>query len=150
MKASEAIATVFGIGRAPVAPGTVMSIVAVLLAWPIAVFEGRFALLFAGIAVAAIGTWACEHYALDLRQSDPSEAVVDELAGQWLVCAFAPVSILAFALAFVLFRIFDILKPWPISRLEKIPGGLGIMADDLGAAAAAAAIIAICAHAGIV
>jgi phosphatidylglycerophosphatase A len=146
VKLSEAIATVFGIGRAPFAPGTVMSIVALFLAWPIAVFGGRFPLLMAGIAISAIGTWACEHYARDTRQADPSEAVVDELAGQWIACAFAPVSLLAFALAFVLFRIFDILKPWPISRLEKLPGGIGIMADDLGAALAAGVIIAICAH----
>jgi phosphatidylglycerophosphatase A len=150
MKASEAIATLFGIGRAPVAPGTVASLVALILAWPIALYEGRFALLFAGIAASAIGAWAGEHYAHDTKQADPSECVVDELAGQWIACAFAPVSFLAFLFAFILFRVFDILKPWPISRLEKLSGGVGIMADDLGAALATGVIIAILAHARIV
>jgi len=150
MKASEAISTLFGIGRAPVAPGTVASIVALILAWPIALYSGRFGLLAAGIVVSAIGAWASEHYAQDTKQADPSEVVVDELAGQWIACAFAPISFLAFMLAFVLFRIFDILKPWPISRLEKLHGGVGIMADDLGAAVAAGVIIAICAHLRIV
>ena len=150
MKASAAIATLFGLGRVSVAPGTVASLVALILAWPIAIYEGRFALLLAGIAVSAIGTWAGEHYANDTKQADPSECVVDELAGQWIACAFAPVSFLAFMLAFVLFRILDIFKPWPISRLEKLPGGVGIMADDIGAALAAGAIIAILAHLRIV
>jgi phosphatidylglycerophosphatase A len=150
MKASAAIATLFGIGRAPVAPGTVASVVALILAWPIVLYGGRFGLLAAGIAASAIGSWAGEHYAHDTKQADPSECVVDELAGQWIACAFAPVSFLAFLFAFVLFRIFDILKPWPISKLEKLPGGFGIMADDLGAAVAAGVIIAICAHLRIV
>jgi phosphatidylglycerophosphatase A len=76
--------------------------------------------------------------------------VIAELAGQWIVCAFAPLSILAYVAAFILFRIFDILKPWPIGRLEHLPGGLGIMADDWGAAVYAGAIIAGLAHAGVV
>jgi phosphatidylglycerophosphatase A len=150
MKLSAAIATVFGIGRIPVAPGTVASVVALILAWPIVIYGGRFGLLAAGIAASAIGAWAGEHYANDTKQADPSECVIDEVAGQWIACAFAPVSFLAFLLAFVLFRIFDILKPWPISRLERLPGGVGIMADDIAAAVAAGAIIAILAHLRIV
>ena len=150
MKASAAIATFFGIGRVPVAPGTVASLVALIIAWPMAIYGGRFAVLIAGILASAIGAWAGDHYARDTKQADPSECVIDEVAGQWIVCAFAPVSVIAFALAFVLFRFFDIFKPWPISRLEKLPGGLGIMADDLGAALAAALIVAICAHLRIV
>jgi phosphatidylglycerophosphatase A len=150
MKLSAAIATLFGIGRVPVAPGTVASLVALILAWPIVLYWDRFGLLVAGLAASAIGAWAGEHYARDTKQADPSECVVDELAGQWIACAFAPVSFLAFLLAFILFRIFDILKPWPISKLEKLPGGVGIMADDIGAALAAGVIIAILAHLRIV
>jgi phosphatidylglycerophosphatase A len=150
MKLSAAIATVFGIGRVPVAPGTVASAVALVLAWPIVLYGGRFGLLAAGLAASAIGAWAGEHYANDTKQADPSECVIDEVAGQWIACAFAPVSFLAFLLAFILFRIFDILKPWPISKLEKLPGGVGIMADDIAAAVAAGAIIAILAHLRIV
>jgi len=150
MKASTAIATLFGVGRAPVAPGTVASFVALLLAWPMVLLHGRTVILIAGILASAIGAWACEHYVRETGNPDPSECVVDELAGQWVTCAFAPVSLAAFLLAFVLFRIFDMLKPWPISRLEHLPGGIGVMADDLGAAIAAGAIIAVLAHAGVV
>ena len=75
MKLSAAIATVFGIGRAPVAPGTVASLVALILAWPIVLYGGRFGLLAAGIAASAIGAWAGEHYARDTKQADPSECV---------------------------------------------------------------------------
>jgi phosphatidylglycerophosphatase A len=146
----DQLVTMFGIGRAPVAPGTAASFVALLLAWPIAFWGGRFLLLFAGIAASAIGAWASEHYARETGRSDPSECVIDELAGQWIACAFAPVSLIAFVLAFLLFRLFDMTKPWPISRLEHLPGGFGIMADDLGAALAAGVIIAALAHAGIV
>jgi phosphatidylglycerophosphatase A len=150
MKLSHALATLFGIGRIDVAPGTVASLVATLAAWPIALWGGRIALLLASIAASAIGAWASEHYARDTREADPSACVIDELAGQWIVCAFAPLSIFAYALAFILFRVFDILKPWPIGRLEHLPGGLGIMADDWGAALIAGAIIAGLAHAGLV
>jgi len=107
-------------------------------------------LLVAGLAANAIGAWACEVYAREKGASDPSECVIDELAGMWIACAFAPLSILAFVLAFILFRIFDIAKPWPISRMEHLPGGLGIMADDFIAAMFAGAIIAVLAHARLV
>jgi phosphatidylglycerophosphatase A len=150
MKLSHALATLFGIGRIDLAPGTVASLVATIAAWPIALWGGRIALLAAAVAASAIGAWASEHYARDTREADPSACVIDELAGQWIVCAFAPLSIIAYVVAFILFRVFDILKPWPIGRLEHLPGGLGIMADDWGAAVYAGAIIAVLAHAGVV
>lgn len=150
MRFRDRIVTLFGVGHSPVAPGTAGSLVALLLAWPIALWGGRFVLLLAAIAASAIGVWASEFYARDVGRSDPSECVIDELAGQWIVCAFAPVSIVAYLAAFLLFRLLDMTKPWPISRLERLPGGLGIMADDLGAALVAAVIVAALAHAGII
>jgi phosphatidylglycerophosphatase A len=158
MKAYEAIATLGGLGRVRVAPGTVASLAALVPAFLIAWLGGRFALLAAGLLANAVGAWACEHYARETGRDDPSECVVDELAGQWIACAFvplsphsiAPLSLEGFALAFLLFRAFDITKPWPISRLEHLPGGFGIMADDLAAGLLAGAIIAMLAHAGIV
>ncbi len=144
------IATVFGVGRAPAAPGTAGSIVALPFAYLIAATFGRGALLFAAIIVLAIGSWACEIYASKKGEVDPSECVIDEVAGQWILCAFAPTSLLAYALAFVLFRLFDIMKPWPINVVEKkVPGGLGIMADDVVAALMGAVIIAVIAHIGL-
>jgi len=147
MKWSTQIATLFGIGRVPLAPGTVASLLAFVLAFPLAGWGGRLAVLMAGIVASAIGAWAAEHYARDSNNPNPSECVIDELAGQWIACAFAPFTFWAFLLAFILFRFFDIVKPWPISRLERLHGGLGIMADDLGAALASGAIIAVLAHA---
>ena len=146
------IATVFGIGYSPIAPGTAASVVALPFAWLIAISGGRFVLLLAAILASAIGAWACELYAHEKKENDPSECVIDEVAGQWIACAFAPPNdmLLGFALAFVLFRVFDILKPWPVSAAERLPGGLGIMADDVAAGVLAGIVIAILAHLGLV
>jgi len=144
MRAANAIATVFGVGFVKPAPGTAASVVALPVAWLIAEFLGRWWLVVAAIVVLAVGAWACELYARAKGDPDPSECVIDEVAGQWIICAFAPVSILAYVIAFVLFRLFDILKPWPISVAEReVPGGLGIMADDVVAALMGAVILVV-------
>jgi phosphatidylglycerophosphatase A len=147
MKSYERISTLFGLGRVPIAPGTAASLVALVLAWPLALEGGRAAVLIAGVVAAAVGAWASELYVRETHDEDPSECVIDELAGQWIALAFAPLSFLAFLSAVALFRFFDIVKPWPISLLERLPGGFGVMADDIGAALAAGAIIAVLAHA---
>ncbi len=145
----QAIATVFGVGHARYAPGTAASIVALPVAWLIAMAGGRVLLLLAAIAVLAVGAWASELYAAETGKFDPSECVIDEVAGQWIACAFAPISWIAYLLAFLLFRLFDILKPWPIRYFERLHGGIGIMADDVIAALMAGAIIAALAHFGL-
>ncbi|MBV8798746.1 MAG: phosphatidylglycerophosphatase A [Alphaproteobacteria bacterium] len=150
MNVSRAIATLFGIGHAGFAPGTVGSIVSLPLAYLIAWSGGRFALLLAAIIALAIGAWASELYARQVKSFDPKECVVDELAGQWVACAFAPVSLLAYALAFALFRLFDIWKPWPIRKIEHLHGGIGIMADDLVAAVFAGVVLAVLAHLNLI
>jgi phosphatidylglycerophosphatase A len=144
------IATLGGIGYARYAPGTVGSLVALAPAWLIAYGAGRFALLLAAILALAIGAWASELYTAETRRADPSECVVDELAGQWIACAFAPVSLPGFALAFVLFRVFDIWKPWPIRAVEHWHGGIGVMADDVLAALIAGAILVGLTYAGLI
>ena len=141
MRLSTALASVFGIGYFRVAPGTVMSAVAMPPAFLIALYGGGAALLAASIAVFVIGIYACGDHVRATGREDPSECVIDELAGQWLACAFAVmplgaagsvISLLALALAFVFFRLFDIWKPWPVSWADrKIEGGLGVMADDM-------------------
>lgn len=144
------IATVFGVGRAPTAPGTAGSIVALPFAWIIAMAGGRFLLMFAAIVVLGVGAWACEIYARAKGRDDPSECVIDEVAGQWVICAFAPLSIPAYFLAFILFRLFDILKPWPIKTIERtVPGGLGIMVDDIVAALMGCVILVLLGHLGV-
>ena len=125
-----------------------MSIVAV----PLAIFIARHggggaSVVIASLIAFGIGVWACGDHVRATGRDDPSECVIDELAGQWLACAgvcfdFAPATAAQFALAFLLFRLFDILKPWPISAAEKLPGGMGVMADDMLAGLAAAIICA--------
>lgn len=144
------IATVLGIGHARFAPGTVASAVALPIAWLIAMSGGRFVLLLAAILVNGVGAWACDLYAREKKEADPSECVIDEVAGQWIACAFAPPPAALFAyglvpyiIAFLLFRLFDIVKPWPVSAAERLPGGLGIMADDLVAGVFAGIVIAV-------
>jgi phosphatidylglycerophosphatase A len=130
-RASTLIATLGGVGFAPLAPGTVASIAALPFAWLLMLYAGSAGLIIATIGVSALGLWACDSHSHASGETDPSECVIDELAGQWLACAFAPLSPGGFLLAFVLFRLFDILKPWPASSAERLHGGAGIMADDL-------------------
>ena len=150
MTLAASLSTLFGIGRAHYAPGTVASVEALPIAAAIAATGGRFVLLAVALFVTAIGGWASEHYVRERAIKDPSECVIDELAGQLLACAFAPLGILAYALAFALFRVLDIFKPWPISAVEEFPGGMGVMADDLVAGVLTGLVVAVFAHAGIV
>ena len=149
-RAARLVSTMCGVGHARYAPGTVASLVALSFAWLIAWEWSRLALLGASILALAIGGWASELYAANTQNSDPKECVIDELAGQWIACAFAPVSIPAYVLAFILFRVFDITKLWPVSRAERLHGGVGIMADDVVAALMAGAIIAVLAHLNLI
>lgn len=143
-------ATLFGIGYARFAPGTLASFVALPIAWIVLLLWGPVALASLGLATAAFGVWACDVYANEKGVHDPSECVIDELAGQFLACALAPLSLLGFALAFVLFRLFDVSKLWPISAAERLPGGLGIVADDMVAGLIAGAVVAVLASVGLI
>jgi phosphatidylglycerophosphatase A len=150
VKLPRAIVTLGGIGHAPYAPGTAGSMVALPFAWLIAYGAGRFALLLAAVIALAIGAWASELYTAQTKRADPSECVVDELAGQWIACAFAPTTLLGYGLAFLLFRLFDMWKPWPIRAVERWHGGIGVMADDVVAALVAGAILVGLSHFGII
>jgi phosphatidylglycerophosphatase A len=125
------VATVGGVGRIPVVPGTFGTLAAVPLAWLAAVTSGP--LLFGCVlaAVALLGTWAAGVVEQEEGSSDPSMVVVDEVAGFLATVAFLPPSLLTYLAAFLLFRVLDITKPFPARRAEKFHGGLGIMADDL-------------------
>ena len=98
---------------------------------------GLVGLLALSVLAFAIGWWASAFYIRDGRIQDPPEVVIDEVAGQSLTLAFAPMPLGLpwIAAGFVAFRLFDIWKPWPVSLAERrLPGGLGIMADDIVAA----------------
>jgi phosphatidylglycerophosphatase A len=146
MSLASAISTLGGLGRVRPAPGTIASLITAVAAYGIAEFGGRAAILLLAVFIMALGGWAAEHYARERGAPDPSECVIDEVAGQLIACAFAPLTILGFALAFLLFRVLDIFKPWPIYFAERLPGGLGIIADDVAAGILAGAIIAILAQ----
>jgi phosphatidylglycerophosphatase A len=160
-RASTIVASVFGIGYFQFAPGTVMSAVAVPLAVLIAIHGGGMSLLAASLIVFVIGALACADHVRATGRDDPSECVIDELAGQWLACAFAilpfggwlpadTISLPAFALAFLLFRLFDIWKPWPVSWADSnLKGGIGVMTDDMIAGLMAGILVALARYLGL-
>ena len=132
MRFSTVIASVFGIGYFPFASGTVASLAAMPVAALVLLHSGCMVLAVASLVAFAVGVWACGDHVRATGREDPSECVIDEVAGQWLACAFASVSLPSLALAFFLFRLFDIWKPWPVGWADReLPGGLGVMADDM-------------------
>jgi phosphatidylglycerophosphatase A len=137
------LATRFGTGYAPVAPGTWGSLAALPLAWIIASLAGSWALVPAAFLLFLAGWAASNRVVTHSRSSDPQIIVVDEVVGQWLTLAVvAPANPLAYALGFLLFRAADILKPWPASWADRqVKGGLGVMLDDVLAAAYSAALL---------
>ncbi len=131
LKISEWIATCFKVGYLPLAPGTWGSIFAILLWW---VFIKDLNLYVFGVIIVLffiIGIVTSNIMIDELDDNDPSHIIIDELVGQWLALLFLPNGLINIAIAFILFRFFDIIKPWPISLIEKLPKGLGVMSDDL-------------------
>ncbi len=129
------VATWFGTGLLPFAPGTWGSLTALPCAWAICAFAGRAALAAAAVLAFALGCWASAKVAQTSGRKDPGFIVVDEVAAQWLVLVAAPLDWRAYLAAFLLFRIFDIMKPRPARAIERrVEGGLGIMLDDVAAA----------------
>lgn len=158
----EAMLTTCGLGRMRPAPGTWGSAPTAALAGLLLLFEApvwaynaalAVVLVVSGVACVALGAWGEARFG----RKDASEIVADETAGQCiplflLAPLAAPMTVEGFARlcvivgsAFVLFRIFDILKPWPAYGLQKLPGGWGVLVDDLVAGVYAAAVL----HAGI-
>ena len=136
------VATFFGAGLSPFAPGTVGSLAALPFAWLIHAWLGSWALFGAAAAAFAIGLWAANAYTRAGVERDPGAVVIDEVAGQWLTLAAVAATPLNYAIGFVLFRVFDIVKPWPASRIDRhMHGGMGIMLDDIVAAIYAGATL---------
>lgn len=131
----------FGSGLVPVAPGTAGSLLGVALAWfslPLAP-EWRIGI---GLVLFVFGIWLCGASARRMGVHDHPGIVWDEIAAMYLVLLTVPPGIALWALAFGLFRLFDVWKPWPIRDLDhRLSGGVGIMLDDLAAAFYAASIL---------
>jgi phosphatidylglycerophosphatase A len=150
---ARALATVGGLGDLLPAPGTTVGSLAGALAywgasalWPAA----PLAVALAGLAVLLpLSVWACGAEARRRGAVDPGPVVLDEVAGQWVALAVIAIArhrspgLGELAAAFLLFRAFDVVKPWPIRRLEALPDGWGIVADDVAAGLAAGAVAAL-------
>jgi phosphatidylglycerophosphatase A len=123
------IATVAGVGHAPVAPGTVASALTALLLGLLA--PSRSTLLLLLVAVILIGTWAAQVAERSLGRKDPGAIVIDEVAGMALSVLMVPLTPGVLLAGFVLFRVFDVFKPYPANALQRLRGGVGVMVDDV-------------------
>ena len=151
------IATTFGLGEILPAPGTTAGSLPAALVWAalaLTLPSARLLLIVTGgltLAAVIVGVWAAGREASRRGAEDPGPVVIDEVAGQWLCYLTAlpfihlegdPALFLVTAGGFFLFRLFDVWKPWPIRRLEQLPGGIGIVADDLAAGVLAGIVLA--------
>lgn len=139
---ANVIATWFGVGLLPKAPGTWGSISALPFAWWIASYGGQLWLAAAAGILFLIGCLAAQSYGSANGNADAPEIVVDEVAGQWLTLAVVPPELFLYLVGFVLFRLADIVKPWPAGIVDrKMKSGFGVMLDDVIAAAYASGFL---------
>ncbi|HVI50309.1 MAG TPA: phosphatidylglycerophosphatase A [Candidatus Sulfotelmatobacter sp.] len=138
------LATWFGAGLMPKAPGTWGSLAALPFAWIIMHFGGSQALAAASLIVYVVGVWAADRAIGVTGIHDPGLVVIDEVVGQWIVLLFTPLDPLLYLVGFGLFRLFDIVKPWPVGWADrKVEGGTGVMLDDVLAGLYGLAVIEI-------
>lgn len=144
------VATLGPVGRLRRAPGTWASAVTLPFAFGLLWAGGPLLLAIAAIIVIAFGIYAGGHAVSELKREDPSEIVVDEVAGMMLAMLPAiPGGLISMVAAFLLFRFFDIVKPWPVSLIDRrVKGGVGVMADDVAAGILAAAALMLLRMAG--
>jgi len=147
------VATFFGAGRLKPGPGTWGSLATVivwaLVSWRIPVANRAWATIVAAAVVTLIGIPAATRVARSSGLKDPQFVVIDEVAGQLVTLIAVPLGWKTFLAGFILFRVFDIWKPFPIRRLERLPEGTGIVVDDLGAGLYALAIMHLLLHFGL-
>ncbi|MBD3273390.1 phosphatidylglycerophosphatase A [Candidatus Dependentiae bacterium] len=126
----DIIATFFYSGFFPLGPGTFASILTTLILFFLPTLSFIFS-ISSILILTIIGLFVSDVYAKTNGQHDPSQVVIDEVVGMWISLLLVPKSIITFLIAFLLFRFFDIVKPYPINKFEKLPGGWGIMLDDI-------------------
>jgi phosphatidylglycerophosphatase A len=152
-KLARALATVGGLGDRLPAPGTTVGSLVAAAGFIVLARSLRGTTIPVALAALAVivpvAVWACGAEEARRGERDPGPIVLDEVAGQWLALTLTALGVgrglspLEVVAGFALFRLFDIAKPWPIRRLERLPGGWGIVVDDLAAGAAAAAVTVI-------
>ena len=131
---SLAVATALGVGYVPFAPGTFGSLAGLAVFAGVRLTGSPVVELAAIVAVYLSGVWAATQAETHFGHIDPGPVVIDEVLGMLVTLALVPVSLTGAIVGFVLFRIFDVIKPPPCNALEKLPGGWGVMSDDLMAA----------------
>ena len=125
------IATCAYVGYAPVAPGTFGSAVGLAVFYAVR-HQGTMTVEAGTIVVLlAIGLWAATEAEHHFGGSDPGPVVIDEVIGMLITLAFIPVNLAGAILGFFIFRVLDVVKPWPARRLEHLPGGFGVVLDDV-------------------
>lgn len=129
------LASAGGLGLAPVASGTFGTLAGIPIAIALDRSVGDQPLLYvaAVVLLSLLAIWAADVSARDAEIKDPSFVVIDEVAGYVVTVALLPASVPVLVVGFFIFRAFDIVKPPPVGALERLPGGLGIVADDLAA-----------------
>jgi len=139
-----ALATFFGAGRMPVAPGTWGSLAAIVIYWLALQRLPLVALIGIIVVVSALGVVSATEAERILGKHDPGSVVIDEVAGQLVsVCLIhgsGQAPLLFLGVSFVAFRVFDVVKPWPCYQLQSLPRGWGVMADDIVAGVYAAIV----------
>ncbi|MEC8263220.1 MAG: phosphatidylglycerophosphatase A [Pseudomonadota bacterium] len=136
------LATLGPVGRIRPAPGTWGSLAALLPAAGMAM-AGDWLLEIGVVVACIIGVKAADIYEAHSGKKDASEVVIDELAGQWIALLVIPFDWRWWVTAFLLFRLFDIAKPGPVKMAERLPGGIGVMADDVVAGVLVAALLVV-------
>jgi phosphatidylglycerophosphatase A len=122
----------FGSGLAPKAPGTFGTLAALPLVWLMSAYTPFITYLVITALTCVVGVWICGKTARDMHVHDDSSIVWDEIAGMMITMIAVPLTWQYLLAGFVLFRLFDIVKPWPIKYLDRqVHGGLGIMLDDI-------------------
>ncbi len=139
-KAAIVAATLLGVGMVPKAPGTFGTMAAIPLVFALSEISFSYKLLVL-ICISAFAIWVSDLHAGIVGHSDPQEVVIDEVAGFLWATSFVPFSWFNVIAGFCLFRLFDIIKPFPVKSAEKLKGGFGIVADDLLAGIYAMAVL---------
>jgi phosphatidylglycerophosphatase A len=114
----------------PFAPGTFGSVPGVLLAYALHRFGNAYIEIATIAIVAIVGVWAASEAERHFALIDPGPVVIDEVLGMLVTVAFMPVSVIGLTIGFLIFRVCDIVKPFPARQLEQLPGGFGVMGDD--------------------
>lgn len=133
MRLAINLATYFGIGRVSKAPGTVATLATIPVWWVLAQ-AGPLLYMVVTFLLVLVGVWAAQAYEDQHQSHDSKEIVIDEVVGFLITMAWLPLTWQSVVIGFLLFRFFDIVKPPPIRQMDqKLPGGFGVMADDIAA-----------------